>query len=148
MRRSTLPLIVALATAALGGCGGNDDESPADIRPDERAEVVESVKALQTAALDRDANAYCDRLAGDLKRDMTARMAPLGVKTCEGAASKAFKLGGGDEFAEIRESRDRLDVGSVRLVGDRATVTLPSSGRRMSLVQAGGDWYVSKLPGN
>lgn len=148
MRRLTLALIIVLATGALSGCGDDDEDSNNAQSGDRRAEVVDAVKEFQTTALDRDADAYCDLLTGDLKRELTARVAPLGAKTCEDAADKAFELGGGDEFAEIKKSRDRLDRRDVRLAGNRATVTLPVSGRRMQLERVGGDWYVSKIPGN
>ena len=142
-------LLALLTVALLAGCGGDDDEGTDDARPaDRRGEVVEVVKSVQTAALDRDGDAYCDRLTGDLKRGLTARMAPLGVKTCEDAAGKAFKQAGGDEFAEIEKSREQLTTRDVRLASNRATVTLPASGRRMQLIRVGGDWYVSKLPGS
>ena len=67
----------------------------------------------------RQRGAACLQLEGNLKRDMTARVAPLGVKTCEEAADKAFEFGGGDEFAQIRQSRDALNTADVSLAEPR-----------------------------
>ena len=148
MLACALALLGAAQVDEAGDRGGDDGDGPKDARPaDRRSEVVEAVKSFQTTALDRDASAYCDRLTGVLKRETTAKAAPLGAKTCEDAANKAFTLIGGDEYAQIRKSREQLDTGDVRLTGNRATVTLPVIGQRIQLERVSGAWYVSALPG-
>ncbi len=143
-----IALLGAVQADEAGERGGDDDDGPKDARPaDRRSEVVEAVKSFHTTALDGDASAFCNRLTGVLKRETTAKAAPLGAKTCEDAASKAFKLIGGDEYAQIRKSREQLDTGDVRLTGNRATVTLPVIGQRIQLERVNGAWYVSELSG-
>jgi hypothetical protein len=144
----TFALLGAVQADEAGERGGDDGDGPKDARPaDQRGEVVEAVKSFQKTALDRDASAYCNRLTGVLKRETTKKAAPLGAKSCEDAANKAFKLVGGDEYAQIRKSREQLDTGDVRLTGNRATVTLPVIGQRIQLDRVSGAWYVSELPG-
>ncbi len=111
-----------------------------------RGQVVEKVKVLQTATLDRDAGAFCRLLTGALKRETTRKLALLGAKNCEDAAAKAFELIGADEVDRIKESRDELGTEHVRLAGTRATVALPVVDRRVGLTRVRGDWYVSTLP--
>ncbi len=136
-------LAALLAIGALGGCGGDDDSaSPAT----PRGQVVEKVKALQGATLDRDAGAFCALLTRDLRRELTRKLRLLGAKSCEDAAAKAFELIGADEVDQINESREELSTRDVRLAGRRATVTLPVLTRRVGLTRVRGDWYVSKLP--
>ncbi len=145
MRRRGLALILLLASGNIVACGDEDGDAD-DARPgDQRAEVVEAVKDFQTSGTDRDAGAYCRSLTGTMKRVTTARFAPLGAKSCEEAAARAFKLIGEDEFARIKRSRDQLDTGDVRLAGNRAIVSLPVIDRPMELLRVGEDWYVSKL---
>lgn len=141
-----MSVAVLLAVGALGGCGEDDGDDNSASTADPRGQVVQKVKVLQTATLDRDAGAFCRLLTADLRRETTRKLALLGAKSCEDAAAKAFELIGADEVDRIKESRDELGTKHVRLAGGRATVRLPVVNRRVGLTRVRGDWYVSKLP--
>lgn len=127
--------LVAVALA-LGGCG---TQRPAT----EKAKVVETVKAFQTAILDHDGGKYCDLLTGAEKRNIITRLAPLGGGVdCAKAIEKAYGVVGEDDLEKTRVAREKLAERDVRVTGAKSTVTLPS-GKKLRLTKSGDKWLIS-----
>jgi len=137
---------MAMAGAVwIAGCGGDGQEAgpTPSARGDQRSEVVEVVRRLQTAVLDSDATSYCDALTGDAKRKVVTELAPLGGPTgCEESAERVFDLAGRDELAQIERARKVLKPGDVTIRRRRAVVRL-DSGRRLRLSRSSAGWLVS-----
>lgn len=116
---------VGSALLIVTGCGDDEEEASAPSRADQREQVVEIVKRLQTGVLDKDPGLYCDQLTGDGKRKLVATTAALGGATgCEGSARRVF------------------DLNDVTIRGRRAMVRL-DSGRQLKLSRSPAGWLVA-----
>lgn len=144
MRQGFAVIIAALAVTA--GCGGDDGGGAGEgsAPSDKRAAVVEATKEYQDAFLEEDASAVCDRLTGSGKEEVVTTAAMLGGAVgCEESVKRIFDLGGEDDRLRVKQSRDELEPGDVRVQGKEATVTLPASGRELGLQRVGDEWLVS-----
>lgn len=138
-------VLAGVTLTFLAGCGTGGDTDTTRSN-DRRAEVLTDLRQYQDAFLAEDAEAACERLTGEAKRNIVSELAAIAEDglSCESVLEGAMGLLGPDDYAEVRKARKTLGVDAVRLQGaNNAVVNLPS-GRTTELARIDGAWYVNE----
>jgi hypothetical protein len=152
----TALLAVAVVAVLAPGCGDSDDGSSAATTttvaepppPDfgapsgERERVVaRAVEDAYGALAAGDTEAVCDRLTAAARAQLSADRAGGCPATLAGLREIAERNGAAERF-------DRLELGDVRIDGDRATATVSfgANAARLTLRRVDGEWRLANAP--
>jgi hypothetical protein len=130
-----------MAVVALGGCG--EDEAK---RPVSDAEaIIQTQRAYQDAFLDQDLDKACALLTTSAKTELIAAATLLRAEpNCPASLKASYGILGKDDLAKVRDSRERIRPGDVRLDGSKATLEL-SGGHSYGYRKVDGEWLISDL---
>jgi hypothetical protein len=136
---------VLACAAIVAGCDISGQGGPST-EADAKAEVVMAVHAFQDATLNHDAASYCQALTLEARAStVSALYAPGGRVHCRRAVGQLLELASPHEFDTVRQARRAVGPAAVRVLGGRASVTLPG-GRSVGLVRVGGVWLIYRPP--
>lgn len=131
---------VAVFAAVLIGCGGTTPDEGATVSrkaSNQAAEILNALRAYYQAGLDRDGAASC---ALTSRRTRSFWSESAGGQSCPAALDELFTGFSAKAMAEQRQVIRELDLESVRVSGDTATVTV--TGETADMVKEGGRWLV------
>jgi hypothetical protein len=134
LRNLSVVVAAIWPAAALGACGGTDDEPAPNLSDDTRG-ILATVDALQTASRQGDARRICRELFTDA---LAKSIRDASKHTCE---------------AEVRDTLTspdaRLSVGrEVDVKGSRATATVREQNGKtstVSFVKEGDGWHIERV---
>ncbi len=134
--------IALLSTAALAvaGCGDDDSGGGGGGGGDE-SQIRDVVSSYATAIADRDGDTACGYLTDAAREQLETLAKTLDVDGCPAVMEKVTEGVSGDD----RDKLGNIDVTSVKVDGDHATVQIEAAGEKgdpSTLVKQDGDWRI------
>lgn len=123
IRTSVLIAIAAILVGTAAGCGGGGNDTAAD----EQA-IRDLVAQVNRASVDGDAEAACDAIAPSSLRQAFQTRARCVRET--------------DAILKEAGTQPAVEVDSIEVDGDRATVTFKGRNGEIEVIREDGRWYI------
>jgi ketosteroid isomerase-like protein len=130
--------VVALAAAALGGCGGGG--------PSDEEQIRTALTTYYRAFANGDGATACDALSKDA---VTSLEKQARGKSCPEVLDAALRRPG---YASVAQRLTRATITKVTIAGDKATASIqvpgaPAVAKRVpvALIKEGGSWKITQL---
>jgi hypothetical protein len=146
--RRMIPAVLVAALAALGGCGGDENDSRPSGANDRQA-VQRQVASYLKAYAAGDGERACRHLTPSRRRLADAQTRQRGTGSCERVLSivgpkllNAVPAGQRQRFLDMLTDPSRV---SAKITGDRAVASLQGATQRLELRRVDGRWLIDKL---
>jgi hypothetical protein len=136
--------IALLAIAAMGvaGCGGDDSGGGGD----DESQIRDVVSNYAVAIADKDGDTACGFLTESARKAVESAGEALDANGCAEVMEKATAEASDDERDQLKD----IEVTSVKIDGDRATVQVKAAGETgdpSTLVKEDGEWRIAANEG-
>jgi hypothetical protein len=131
--------LALLATAAMGvaGCGGDDSGGG-----DDESQIRDTVTSYAAAIADKDGDKACGFLTESARKQVESAGEAIDADGCAEVMEKVTEEASDDDRDQLKD----IEVTSVKIDGDRATVQVKAAGETgdpSTVVKEDGEWKIA-----